>query len=323
MATPAEIGAFVEKVVAAMGLTLKAEAEEMPDGLRINLTGEDGSLLIRRQGEALAALQHVVAAVFRQDVDERRRLVVDCLGYRKGKDAELKQMATFLAAEGARHRPRAGDWPAQSVRAAHRPPGRGRGRVGVVGEHRRRVREDGHHFGEVRTARQRAALQCFPSTTRSWPSRPRSVVRRSASSGSRAPMPCRSRGASPAIDARSSRDTRPRRHRSRARRSHRPGQPDVERANGLARACSSTSTLASATTARGQRSGRRHVLSAPHSYTGEDVAEISAHGSPVVLRGILGAAMAAGARLAEPGEFTLRAFLNGKLDLVQAEAVAD
>jgi spoIIIJ-associated protein len=97
MATPAEIGAFVENVVSAMGLTLTAEPEEMADGLRINLTGEDGSLLIRRQGEALAALQHVVAAVFRQELDERRRLVVDCLGYRKGKDAELKHMATFLA----------------------------------------------------------------------------------------------------------------------------------------------------------------------------------------------------------------------------------
>jgi spoIIIJ-associated protein len=97
MATAAEIGAFVEKVVAAMGLSLKAEAEQMDDGLRINLTGDDGSLLIRRQGEVLAALQHVVAAVFRPDTDERRRLVVDCLGYRKGKDAELRQMATFLA----------------------------------------------------------------------------------------------------------------------------------------------------------------------------------------------------------------------------------
>lgn len=61
----------------------------------------------------------------------------------------------------------------------------------------------------------------------------------------------------------------------------------------------------------------------PHSYTGEDVVEISAHGSPVVLQAIVQAAMSAGARLAEPGEFTLRAFLNGKLDLVQAEAVAD
>ena len=61
----------------------------------------------------------------------------------------------------------------------------------------------------------------------------------------------------------------------------------------------------------------------PASYTGEDVLEISAHGSPVVLENIVRAALAAGARLAEPGEFTLRAFLNGRIDLVQAEAVAD
>jgi tRNA modification GTPase len=62
---------------------------------------------------------------------------------------------------------------------------------------------------------------------------------------------------------------------------------------------------------------------APHSYTGEDVVEISAHGSPVVLRAIVEAAVASGARLAEPGEFTLRAFLNNRIDLAQAEAVAD
>ena len=62
---------------------------------------------------------------------------------------------------------------------------------------------------------------------------------------------------------------------------------------------------------------------APHSYTGEDVVELSAHGSPVILRGIVRAAMEAGARLARPGEFTLRAFLSGRIDLVQAEAVAD
>ena len=62
---------------------------------------------------------------------------------------------------------------------------------------------------------------------------------------------------------------------------------------------------------------------APHSYTGEHVVEISAHGSPVVLRQIVQQAMSSGARLAEPGEFTLRAFLSGRIDLVQAEAVAD
>src|SRR5438093_412166 len=61
----------------------------------------------------------------------------------------------------------------------------------------------------------------------------------------------------------------------------------------------------------------------PHSYTGDDVVEVSAHGSPVILRAIVEAAMDRGARLAEPGEFTLRAFLNGRIDLMQAEAVAD
>jgi tRNA modification GTPase len=61
----------------------------------------------------------------------------------------------------------------------------------------------------------------------------------------------------------------------------------------------------------------------PASYTGEDVVELSAHGSPVVLTAIVSAAMEAGARLAEPGEFTLRAHLNGRIDLMQAEAVAD
>lgn len=61
----------------------------------------------------------------------------------------------------------------------------------------------------------------------------------------------------------------------------------------------------------------------PHSYTGEDCLEIQGHGGPAVTRGVLEEVLAAGARLAEPGEFTKRAFLSGKLDLSQAEAVAD
>jgi tRNA modification GTPase len=61
----------------------------------------------------------------------------------------------------------------------------------------------------------------------------------------------------------------------------------------------------------------------PHSYTTDDIIEISAHGSPVVLRHIVEMAIAGGARLAEPGEFTMRAFLNGRIDLTQAEAVRD
>jgi tRNA modification GTPase len=61
----------------------------------------------------------------------------------------------------------------------------------------------------------------------------------------------------------------------------------------------------------------------PHSYTTDDIVEIAAHGSPVVLRHIVEMCVAAGARLAEPGEFTMRAFLNGRIDLTQAEAVRD
>ena len=64
-------------------------------------------------------------------------------------------------------------------------------------------------------------------------------------------------------------------------------------------------------------------MAAPRSYTAEDVVEISCHGGIAAVRATLDAVLAAGARLAEPGEFTLRAFLNGRIDLVQAEAVAD
>jgi tRNA modification GTPase len=65
------------------------------------------------------------------------------------------------------------------------------------------------------------------------------------------------------------------------------------------------------------------VFPGPHSYTGEDVAEVSVHGSPVLLQAAIAESMRLGARLAEPGEFTLRAFLHGRIDLVQAEAIRD
>jgi tRNA modification GTPase len=65
------------------------------------------------------------------------------------------------------------------------------------------------------------------------------------------------------------------------------------------------------------------VFRAPHSYTGEDSFEVSCHGGHIVTANVLDIVLQSGARLAEPGEFTKRAFLNGKLDLTQAEAVAD
>jgi tRNA modification GTPase len=65
------------------------------------------------------------------------------------------------------------------------------------------------------------------------------------------------------------------------------------------------------------------IFRGPHSYTGEDVVEISCHGSPYILQEVMNAILECGASLAKPGEFTLRAFMNGKMDLSQAEAVAD
>ncbi|HEX4154556.1 MAG TPA: tRNA uridine-5-carboxymethylaminomethyl(34) synthesis GTPase MnmE [Acidobacteriaceae bacterium] len=65
------------------------------------------------------------------------------------------------------------------------------------------------------------------------------------------------------------------------------------------------------------------AFQAPHSYTGENIVEIAAHGSPIVLEALLQGALSSGARLAEPGEFTQRAFLNHRIDLTQAEAIHD
>lgn len=87
---------FVSNIVERMGLELDVAVEPMPDGLRVNLSGADGEPLLRRKGEGLDALQHVVNAVFRNALPEHHRLVVDCDGFRKAKDRELQQMARFL-----------------------------------------------------------------------------------------------------------------------------------------------------------------------------------------------------------------------------------
>ena len=97
MSLNSEIAAFVQDVVTAMGLALTATVEETPEATRINLDGEDGGVLIRRGGEGLQALQHVVATAFRRQLGDDNRIVIDCNGFRKDKDAELRQMAHFMA----------------------------------------------------------------------------------------------------------------------------------------------------------------------------------------------------------------------------------
>lgn len=90
-----EIVSFVESVVGAMGLNVTVTSTMASEGLEINLEGEDGGVLIRRGGEGLQALQHLLATAFRRQLGEDYRVVLDCLGYRREKDAELRQMARF------------------------------------------------------------------------------------------------------------------------------------------------------------------------------------------------------------------------------------
>ena len=92
-----QIAAFVQSIVDAMGVSVTARIEESPEATRINLDGEDGGVLIRRSGEGLQALQHLVATVFRRQLGDDNRVVVDCNSFRKDKDLELKQMARFIA----------------------------------------------------------------------------------------------------------------------------------------------------------------------------------------------------------------------------------
>jgi spoIIIJ-associated protein len=92
-----QIVGFIQNVVNAMGVALTATVEETPEGTRINLEGEDGGVLVRRGGEGLQALQHIVATTFRKQLGDDNRIVIDCNGFRKDKDAELRQMARFIA----------------------------------------------------------------------------------------------------------------------------------------------------------------------------------------------------------------------------------
>lgn len=87
---------FMSKTVAAMGVPLDVAIVDTPDNIRIELSGEGGEALLRRKAEALDALQQIVNTAFRRELNDDRSFVVDCLDYRKAKDAELKQMARFV-----------------------------------------------------------------------------------------------------------------------------------------------------------------------------------------------------------------------------------
>ena len=87
---------FTLDTLAALGLSLDVAVNDTPDGVRVEISGEGGETLLRRRAEALDALQVIVNTAFRRELKDDRSFVVDCLDYRKGKDAELRQMTRFV-----------------------------------------------------------------------------------------------------------------------------------------------------------------------------------------------------------------------------------
>jgi spoIIIJ-associated protein len=88
---------FLNRFTVALGIAATVDVEETANGPRLNLTGEEAELLVRHRGEPLRALQHVVDMAYGRSLPDEKRVFVDALEYRKGKDVELQQMAKFLA----------------------------------------------------------------------------------------------------------------------------------------------------------------------------------------------------------------------------------
>ena len=95
MSVQERAGGLVKSVLTAMGLELDVQVLDTPDAIRIEIAGSGGEVLLKRKAEALDALQQIVNTGFRRELDDDRSFVVDCLGYRKGKDDELRQMTRF------------------------------------------------------------------------------------------------------------------------------------------------------------------------------------------------------------------------------------
>src|SRR5512132_2042056 len=88
---------FLNRFTTALGIKASVDLEQSAQGPRLNLTGEEAEILVRHRGEPLKALQHVVDMSFGRTLPDDRRVFVDALEYRRGKDVELRQMAKLLA----------------------------------------------------------------------------------------------------------------------------------------------------------------------------------------------------------------------------------
>ena len=88
---------FLNRVIAAFGIEATVAVDETADGPRFNITGDEAELLVRHRGEPLKALQHIVDSSYGRGLEGEKRVFIDALEYRKGKDIELRKMAQFLA----------------------------------------------------------------------------------------------------------------------------------------------------------------------------------------------------------------------------------
>ena len=95
MSVQERAGGLVKNVLTAMGLELDVQVIDTADAIRVEITGGGGEVLLKRKAEALDALQQIVNTGFRRELEDDRSFVVDCMGYRKGKDDELRQMTKF------------------------------------------------------------------------------------------------------------------------------------------------------------------------------------------------------------------------------------
>ena len=96
MDVQAQVGGFVKDVLTSMGFDLTVDVTDTPEAIRIDISGDGAEVLLKRKAEALDALQQIVNSGFRRNLDDDRSFVVDSMGYRRGKDAELREMARFM-----------------------------------------------------------------------------------------------------------------------------------------------------------------------------------------------------------------------------------
>ena len=87
---------FTRQTVAALGIPAEVSIVDTADNIRVEISGDGSEALLRKRAEALEALQQIVNTAFRRELKDDRSFVVDCMDYRKGKDAELRQLARFM-----------------------------------------------------------------------------------------------------------------------------------------------------------------------------------------------------------------------------------